>query len=279
MGNVLVDEQSLTDIADAIREKNGTEDTYKPSEMGDAVRAIESGDSWYDTFWDAYQENGERVNYEKAFAGGIETMNSKYVSFSRWVEETLKPKYDMKPKNSREMFYACTVEDIMAIFEDNDITIDFSNCLCIYGMYKYCLNVKKIPPFNDCSKLSNVNSGEFVRNCTALETLEMYNLPDHIYHTSYNIWKNTLLGCSSLKNVILTGIVGNSISFTQSPLLTAESAKNVINVLKNYKYTDYEGLCTVSFHGDTWALLDAEGEASPNGNTWKDYVNDIGWIY
>lgn len=43
MSKVLVNESSLTDIADAIREKNGTEETYKPSEMGDAVRAIESG--------------------------------------------------------------------------------------------------------------------------------------------------------------------------------------------------------------------------------------------
>lgn len=43
MSKVLVNESSLVDIADAIREKNGTEDTYKPSEMGDAVRGIQSG--------------------------------------------------------------------------------------------------------------------------------------------------------------------------------------------------------------------------------------------
>lgn len=42
--NVLVAEQSLQDIANAIREKNGTEKTYKPSQMGDAVRAIETGE-------------------------------------------------------------------------------------------------------------------------------------------------------------------------------------------------------------------------------------------
>lgn len=44
MANVFVEESSLQDIADAIREKNGAEDTYKPSEMADAVRAIESGE-------------------------------------------------------------------------------------------------------------------------------------------------------------------------------------------------------------------------------------------
>lgn len=43
MAEVLVQDTSLQAIADAIREKNGTETTYKPSEMGTAIRAIESG--------------------------------------------------------------------------------------------------------------------------------------------------------------------------------------------------------------------------------------------
>lgn len=44
MARVFVNDSTLTDIADAIREKNGTKDTYKPSQMADAVRAIESGE-------------------------------------------------------------------------------------------------------------------------------------------------------------------------------------------------------------------------------------------
>ena len=44
MANVLVEETSLQDIADAIREKTETEDTFKPSEMGEAIRGISSGE-------------------------------------------------------------------------------------------------------------------------------------------------------------------------------------------------------------------------------------------
>lgn len=40
MGNVLVKEETLTQIADAIREKSGTIGRYKPSEMADAVLDI-----------------------------------------------------------------------------------------------------------------------------------------------------------------------------------------------------------------------------------------------
>jgi hypothetical protein len=42
--NVLIKETSIQDIGNAIREKNGTENTYKPSEMGNAIREIQSGD-------------------------------------------------------------------------------------------------------------------------------------------------------------------------------------------------------------------------------------------
>lgn len=65
--NVLVEEQSLQDIANAIREKNGSADTYKPSEMGNAVRAIESGGEDLSrffktvTFADALEERTENL--------------------------------------------------------------------------------------------------------------------------------------------------------------------------------------------------------------------------
>lgn len=43
MANVLVQDTSLTAIADAIRGKNGTETTYKPAEMADAIANLPSG--------------------------------------------------------------------------------------------------------------------------------------------------------------------------------------------------------------------------------------------
>ncbi len=46
MGNVLVKEETMTQIADAIREKSGTDDLYKPEEMPEAILEIStySGD-------------------------------------------------------------------------------------------------------------------------------------------------------------------------------------------------------------------------------------------
>lgn len=43
MANVLVQESSLQGIADAIRSKNGTQNTYKPAQMAEAIEAISGG--------------------------------------------------------------------------------------------------------------------------------------------------------------------------------------------------------------------------------------------
>ncbi len=43
MAKVLVTDIHLTDIANAIRDKNGSTDTYKPSEMANAISNIETG--------------------------------------------------------------------------------------------------------------------------------------------------------------------------------------------------------------------------------------------
>lgn len=49
MANVLVERQSLQNIADAIRDKNGSSDTYTPSEMSQAILDIPTGGGEFDT--------------------------------------------------------------------------------------------------------------------------------------------------------------------------------------------------------------------------------------
>ena len=48
MGKVMVNESSLTAIGEAIRGKNGTTNTYKPSEMAAAISSIPAGGGNFD---------------------------------------------------------------------------------------------------------------------------------------------------------------------------------------------------------------------------------------
>ena len=58
MAKVLVNENNLTNIANAIRGKNGSTDTYKPSEMAEAITAISGGGG-----------SNEKAIIEKTFSG------------------------------------------------------------------------------------------------------------------------------------------------------------------------------------------------------------------
>ena len=61
MANVFIDESYMRDIADAIREKNGTEETYKPSQMSGAIMAIQSGGSSDDEWAEILKNIVERT--------------------------------------------------------------------------------------------------------------------------------------------------------------------------------------------------------------------------
>lgn len=47
MSNVMIDADAMTSIADAIRDKTKTSDSYLPSEMADAIKSISGGSGYY----------------------------------------------------------------------------------------------------------------------------------------------------------------------------------------------------------------------------------------
>ena len=73
MANVLVQDSSLTAIADAIRAKNGTETTYKPSEMAAAISALPTG------------SGGGEVVFKNAFI--TPTANATVIDLSPWITD------------------------------------------------------------------------------------------------------------------------------------------------------------------------------------------------
>jgi hypothetical protein len=59
------------------------------------------GKSYYDTFWDSCQRNGNRTNYNYAFMG------------TTWNDTTYNPKYSFEAANSViQMFQANNIEEM-----------------------------------------------------------------------------------------------------------------------------------------------------------------------
>lgn len=73
---VLLTEGSLEDIADAIREKNGTETTYKPREMAPAIRALNTGADWGEIGGTL----SDQTDLQDALDGKVDTVTGKQLS-------------------------------------------------------------------------------------------------------------------------------------------------------------------------------------------------------
>ena len=77
MANVLVQESSLQAIANAIRQQNGSSDTYTPAQMGPAIAALRGGAEtmepyYYDldtgyVYTDSWRFGGDTVNYSDVY--------------------------------------------------------------------------------------------------------------------------------------------------------------------------------------------------------------------
>ena len=81
----------------------------------------------YAAFWDVYQDKGNRVNYQYAFAE------------RGWTDETFKPKYDIilgLGYTGTSAFRACGVTDIAAALERQGVRLDTTLCGYMQNMFQ-----------------------------------------------------------------------------------------------------------------------------------------------
>lgn len=147
----------------------------------------------YNGFWDVYQSNGNRANYNRAFAE------------SYWTDAIFKPKYPITcvatksyhSVNATSVFQAANVTHI-----DVPITIDGS---AIGGL---------------------VASG-FFNSADKLETVTLFKL---IGVTGFS---NTFISCSKLKNITIDGSIDVKFDISATGVLTNASVQSIIDHLKD----------------------------------------------
>ena len=149
MSKVLTDNKHYTDIAAAIREKNGTDDKYKPAEMADAIAAIETGGGGGDLPEEAFLITGD-CKYRFA--------NNAW----NWFID----KYGNKVQTSD-----ITALDNLFLFSSKLTTIPFEiNC-------KTDMNYTLSSVFYDCQKLVEIPK---IKNCKV-------NRMDSMFFGCYNV--------------------------------------------------------------------------------------------
>ena len=89
----------------------------------------------YDAFWDAYQDNGNRTNYNGAFMG------------YGWIEETMLPKYPIHTSQGYMMFAYCGFEgDLDDVFINKGVpfTLDAVASGALLSYFFYNSRIKKV---------------------------------------------------------------------------------------------------------------------------------------
>ena len=155
-------------------------------------------------------------------------------SYEHWDENNYNPKHTIGPTYScNAMFYASHITD-------TKVTIDLRLCTYTNQMF---LSAKK------------------------LKTIRKIIVKEATTYTS------AFGGCSALENITFEGIIGQNISFADSPLLTVESMINdegtgIINCLKDFVSEGNTTTCTLTLHADAKARLTDAQKAVATEKGW-----------
>lgn len=252
MSIVTTDDKHYKNIADTIREKTGTENSYAPEEMSTGVNEVYTkgkadGDR---SLWDIITNNNTRTNYT--------------YGFFRWEgAEYLRPPYKIIVMGASPQMFAYSSK-IKAIEKNY---FDLSGVTGASSIFRNCFELEKI---EDCGLPALNNHDADYINCYELHTIE------RIRSTKVTTYLNSFNSCNKLVNVEFNGEIGQNISFPNSPL-SIESLKSIISCLADYAGTADEFKYTLTLKSDRKTALENEGATSPNGNTWIQYAEDKGW--
>ena len=279
MSKVLVNESSLTSIANAIRGKNGSTDTYKPSEMAAAITAISGGGSGPDIpdsafvisgncmYWDYY---GKWDSFITAYKNKWSTRNIQsclnMFEKSQLTEIPFEINFDTNYQSANSMFKEC--EKITKSPKLNNLKPSDTSSL-----FNTCSRLRTIPnDFTDTWNFSyldnqtsqfNCNQNNMFYNCYSLRSIPI-GLISHgnkyIYY-NYSYFYNGFAHCYALDELVnlpipYTQATWSNNSF-RSTFSYCERLKN-ITFAKQADGTPY----TVNWGGQTITLTYNVGYAT-----------------
>ena len=208
MSIVTIDDSYLTAIGNAIRAKNGTTTTYKPSEMAAAISAIESGSSglllsayWNDTLTGAISDDTIIKIPYNAFAS--------YSSVGGVKREITSASFSNALIVDSNVFYGNPT--IQTIYLPNATSVGHDVCYQCQALESFIapkatfktLSRDPLVDLTQQTPPSNDQSDSFL-GCVSLKKVDIYDV-------DYTFYKGFFDGCNALETLILrktSGLVG-----------------------------------------------------------------------
>ena len=259
MAKVLTDSQHYTDIANAIREKNGETTQYKPSEMATAIQAIESGGADFSEV--EYKLSNGYTDYSYMFYG-LDQM-------TEVPDEILQN--TGSGTNFRYMFYGCSslttipqldtssgTDHIYMFSGCSSLTaipqLDTSNSTAFSYMFTGCSSLTTIPQLDTSSGTTFVY---MFSGCSKVVTIGGIDLTNAANGSAINSMFNK---CTALENITINGTIKmTGLSFSPCTLLTHDSLMSIINAFYDYAAEGSTVTCKLTLGSTNLAkLTDAE---------------------
>lgn len=178
----------------------------------------------YDYFWDNFQINGERTDYQEAFA------------YAYWNNNIFKPKYDLVLTNGTSMFYYNKeITNIKASLENCGVVLDTSGATTLANMF-YRAKSEEIPTI-DVSSATDTSRMFYSEDIITIEKV--------IFSENTVIASNIFNSAKGLKNIVIGGEICSDISFSACTKLTHDSLMSIINHLKDFSGTTTTKTCTL----------------------------------
>ena len=194
--------------------------------------------SQWSSFWDSYQENGQRTNY--------------YAGFVYWTDECFKPKYNITAKTLEKGFQEGRITNLKQLLVDGGVTISFTDNCETFALYQTFLNSKltHIPALVS-SRITNASA--CFSGCQNLVSIDNIALNDNCnYDSAFN-------NCTALEEVRFGSAISKGLNMSACKKLSKLSIESVINALSDTTSGSSVSLSKTAkeaaFTADEWSAL------------------------
>lgn len=167
--------------------------------------------SEYDTFWDSYQQNGNRTYYLLAFG-------------YQWTSTCFRPKYDLRPTNASQMFYSSNITDVQDCLDKAGVVLDLSKATSFRGL----VSSGAVTRLGVIDTTGSTTLDGIFNSGTNLHTVELFIIKEDGSQTQGQ--DRPFANANALKNITVQGKFGLTVSMEWCPLSKA-SIISVVNAL------------------------------------------------